>query len=208
MKIKVFALGLLEANCYVVSENRDTVIIDPGHSENAVNEYITASDLNVRAVILTHAHFDHMAGADFLAKAYDVPVYVHKAESAALTDFYINLSLPFLHKAVTVNSQRIGVADNEDVNFGDLAVRFIHTPGHTVGGMCIEIGDALFTGDTLFAGSIGRTDFPGGSEKVILDSLQKLKSLYGQRDIDIFPGHGPKSDMKTEIKTNVYYRSI
>jgi len=208
MKIKVFALGLLQANCYVVSLNNDAIIIDPGHSENAVNDYILENNLNVRGVILTHAHFDHVTGADFFAKAYNVPVYVHRADSAALTDFYANLSLPFLHKQVTVESDKVCVEDGQTVDFGDLSARFIHTPGHTIGGMCIEVGNSIFTGDTLFAGSVGRTDFPGGSERVLLDSLKKLKELYGELDMAVYPGHGPQSDIKTEIKTNIYFRSI
>lgn len=208
MKIKVFALGLLEANCYVVSENNDAVIIDPGHNEDTVDDYIKSEGLNIRAVILTHSHFDHMAGADYFAKGYCVPVYVHQMDAAALTDFYINMSLPFLHQPVTVESERIAVNDNDTAVFGDLEARFIYTPGHTAGGMCVEIGDALFTGDTLFAGSAGRTDFPGGSEEVLLDSLRRLKALYSERGIDVYPGHGSKTDIKTEIMTNFFFRRI
>ena len=208
MKIKVFALGLLEANCYVVSENKDAVIIDPGHSENAVNDYILENNLSVHGVILTHAHFDHIMGADFFAKAHNAPVYIHQADSGALIDFYANMSLPFLHQPVTVESEKVCLEDGQTLNFGDLKATFVHTPGHTVGGMCIEVEDSLFTGDTLFEGSAGRTDFPGGSERVLLDSLQKLKELYGHRNIEVYPGHGPKTDIKTEIMTNYFFRRV
>lgn len=208
MKIKVFNLGLLQANCYLISKNSDAVIIDPGHSENSVTDYIRANKFNLRAVILTHGHFDHIAGVDFFAKQFNAPVYIHNLDKAALYDADINRSLPFLRKSLIIDSDTICFGDGENITFGDLSVKLIHTPGHTLGGACIEIGDALFTGDTLFAGSIGRTDFPGGSESVILNSLRKLKDLYGSRDMTVYPGHGPSSDMKTEINTNIYFRSI
>ena len=107
-----------------------------------------------------------------------------------------------------MESEKICVNDAQTIDFGDLTATFVHTPGHTVGGMCIEIGDALFTGDTLFEGSVGRSDFPGGSERVLFDSLQKLKELYGQRDMAVYPGHGGITDIKREIETNFYFRSI
>ena len=196
MNIITLVLGPLETNCYLVSDERSGLcaVIDPATRSAKILETVQAQGWRVGCILLTHAHFDHTGALKSLHAALpDVPVYVHAQD----TDNNTNMSNGNL---VYTNTY----ADGGIVSCGGLTFRVLHTPGHTPGSVCLQCGDALFTGDTLFAGSYGRTDFIGGDEAAMRRSLARLGHLEG--DYTVLPGHGESSTLDYERRTNPYLR--
>ena len=196
MNIITLVLGPLETNCYLVSDERSGLcaVIDPATRSAKILETAQAQGWRVGCILLTHAHFDHTGALKSLHAALpDVPVYVHAQD----TDNNTNMSNGNL---VYTNTY----ADGGIVSCGGLTFRVLHTPGHTPGSVCLQCGDALFTGDTLFAGSYGRTDFIGGDEAAMRRSLARLGHLEG--DYTVLPGHGESSTLDYERRTNPYLR--
>ena len=196
MKIITLVLGPLETNCYLVSDERSGLcaVIDPATRSAKILETVQAQGWRVGCILLTHAHFDHTGALKSLHAALpDVPVYVHAQD----TDNNTNMSNGNL---VYTNTY----ADGDVVSCSELAFRVLHTPGHTPGSVCLQCENALFTGDTLFAGSYGRTDFIGGDEAAMRLSLARLGRLEG--DYTVLPGHGESSTLDYERRTNPYLR--
>ena len=175
-------------------------MIDPGGmGEMLLSE---AGDIKIKYVILTHAHFDHIGALEYVCENTGASVVIYEDEAPSLTDSRFNLCTL---AGVPENKKQadITVADGEVLEFGDISLKFMHTPGHTRGSMCIFVNDKdLITGDTLFCGSIGRTDFEGGSFGQMTRSLEKLASL--DDDIRIYPGHGEESTIGFEKRSNPY----
>lgn len=202
MKIKKTQPGFGCANTYIVYDENtmDGVMIDPGGvAEKLLAE---AQGVNIKYIILTHAHFDHIGALEEVAEKTGAFVVVHELEAYALTDSRYNLCT-----LAGVPENRRGadkiVKEGDVIKLGDLELKFIHTPGHTPGCMCIFVGDNdLITGDTLFNGSIGRTDFEGGSFEKMRKSLERLSAL--DDEITIYPGHGEESTIGFEKRTNPY----
>jgi len=200
MLIETFTVGMLSTNCYVVNnpQTKEAIIIDPGLDlpiqAQQVFEYITKEKLKVKLIVNTHGHQDHISGDTIFQEKYNVPIYIHK---------YDSLWLENLKK--TKYPAPILLEDNSLINFGEESLKVMLTPGHTPGSICL-IGEKLvFTGDTLFARGIGRTDFHGSSIDDMKVSLQKLMHLPDY--FLIYPGHGPSSTVIEEKRSNPFLNS-
>ncbi len=201
MEYLCLPVGQLQANCYLVwDEDRNAVMIDSGDEADRLLRIIGKRGLSLSAILLTHAHFDHMMAVNAIKDETGAPVMVHAAEEPALTDERINLSamigIPYRTAADRL------LQDGETVTVGKLSFTVIHTPGHTVGSCCYRFGDVLFSGDTLFADSIGRTDFPGGSMTVMQQSLAKLCTYPDT--LNVLSGHGEATTIGIEKRNNPF----
>lgn len=194
MNITVMPVGLYQTNCYMVyGEGDKCVLIDPGYEANALLEQVEKQGKQLEAILLTHGHFDHVGAVRDIVADTDCKVYICDKE-LALPEGLTAGKLYYTH-----------TYDEGDIlTLAGLTFKVLHTPGHTPGGVCLLCEDAIFSGDTLFAGSIGRTDFPGGSYDTLKESLQKLTALEG--DFRVFPGHGEDTTLDFERKTNPYLR--
>ncbi len=207
MKIQNFVLGMVGTNCYLVvnEEEKQCILIDPAVYSGEIAEQIRREGLDLRAILLTHGHFDHIMGIDGFRKEFpEIPVYAHREEEALLKDASMNASLEF-GRQYTFS----GAAYAEDGDVLDLAgmqFRVIHTPGHTIGGCCYYLQEekVLFSGDTLFRESIGRTDFPTGNGGQLMRSIrEKLFTL--PEETAVYPGHMERTTIGDEKKYNPYF---
>ena len=202
MTIRCLPLGALQANCYLLSDEEGaTAVIDPGDEAGTILETVRAGELAVEAILLTHAHFAHILAADELRRETGAPVYVYETDAPALADPRRSLTVLAKGGAGPLRADHL-LKDGEELRVGRLAVSVLHTPGHTPGSCCFLCGDALFSGDTLFAGSIGRTDFPGGDDQAMAASLRMLAAL--EPGIRVFPGHGESTTLSKERMENPY----
>ena len=202
MTIRCLPLGALQANCYLLSDEEGaTAVIDPGDEAGTILETVRAGELAVEAILLTHAHFDHILAADELRRETGAPVYVYETDAPALADPRRSLTVLAKGGAGPLRADHL-LKDGEELRVGRLAVSVLHTPWHTPGSCCFLCGDALFSGDTLFAGSIGRTDFPGGDDQAMAASLRMLAAL--EPGIRVFPGHGESTTLSKERMENPY----
>lgn len=204
MIINSFHTGPLAVNSYVVTDEKTkkTFIVDPGgHNQNMVN-HIKENDLSVEYIILTHGHGDHLGGVPGLMKEFPgtkLVVGIH--DKMLLESADLNMS-SMLGPAVTLSAD-IYVADGETLKVGDMELRFLHTPGHTPGGICILVENVVFSGDTLFEQSIGRTDFPGSSYQAIVKSIrEKLFALPDETTV--LPGHMGQTTIGFEKENNPF----
>ncbi|MFZ5799858.1 MAG: MBL fold metallo-hydrolase [Candidatus Omnitrophota bacterium] len=201
MFLKKIIVGDLEENCYVLADEaaRNAIIIDPGADYERICRVLKENRLKARLVVNTHGHADHIgADADF-----NLPVYIHKLDAKCLQDPQFNLSFlvgaPFSVKLKEI----ITVENGALIKLDSLALEVIHTPGHTPGGICLKMDDLVFTGDTLFFGGVGRTDFPGASEQQLLASIRDRLLSLDDTTI-IYPGHGPNSTIGNEKHRNPF----
>ena len=191
MNIKTLILGPLQVNCYILWETEQCLVIDPGFEPEKVMKTCEDLGLKIEAILLTHGHFDHVGGVKKIAEKTGCQVFLHPDE----------LSLPpFITSGKLYYTDTY--AEGDEITLAGMTFTVLHTPGHTPGAVCLHFGDHLFTGDTLFAGSCGRTDLPGGSFATIKASLKRLASLPG--NASIYPGHGEETTLETERKNNPY----
>lgn len=211
MRINHYVVGMVQTNCYIVinDETKECFIIDPGASGKQLAEKIRQDNLTPVAVLLTHGHFDHAGGAKTLAEEFGIKIYAHEAEADTLHDPQKNVS--WMVGTKETYDADVFLQDEEVIAFAGFEVKVLHTPGHTEGGCCYYIADerVLFSGDTLFAQSVGRTDFPGGSMSQIVRSIQeKLMTLNEpgnlESDIMVYPGHNDPTTIETERMENPY----
>jgi len=204
MNIERIITPLYAANVWLIwdSETRQTLVIDPGDQAPECLRIIDSHGLQPRLLIATHGHPDHIAAATDLQTRYRIPFAIHQAEQELLpvmADFALMLGFANF-KIPVVN---LSLNDNDALDILPFTVRVIHSPGHTPGSICLQIGRDLFSGDTLFKGSVGRTDLPGGSHVQLLSSLDKIV----QQDIEhIFPGHGSPTTLAHELTHNSFLR--
>ena len=193
-------------NCYIIycDKTKQAAIIDPGGNANEILNFIDQNQLEPQFIILTHAHGDHIGALKKVKEKKNLPVYIHSLEEPMLRDANQNMTRWMGGPSIEIAADRL-LKGNEILNLGELKLHIIHTPGHTRGGICIKVEDALFTGDTLFAGSIGRTDFEGGSFPQIIDSI-KSKLLVFDEHTKVYPGHGPESTIGMEKRMNPFLR--
>lgn len=193
MQILTITGGSLYTNCYMAWQDgsETCILVDPGFDGEAILEQVRSQGKQVEAILLTHGHFDHVGGVKAIAEATGCRVFIHEAD----------LALP--------NKLTLGTipctdhyAEGEELSLAGLTLRVMHTPGHTPGGVCLVCEDVIFSGDTLFAGTCGRTDLPGGSYAQIHESLNRLAALEG--DYQVLPGHGESTNMELERRCNPY----
>jgi hydroxyacylglutathione hydrolase len=200
MLVEIFTVGMLSTNCYVASsqETKEAIIIDPGLDLSSealpILEYIAAKKLNVKFIVNTHGHDDHIQGNAFFQKKFNVPICIHILDEHFIENLEKdNFSPNLLFK------------NGDLIKVGNEALKVLHTPGHTTGSICLVGEKLVFTGDTLFAGGIGRTDFPGGSMSEMRTSLKKLMEL--PLNLLVYPGHGESSIIVEEKKSNPFLNS-
>ncbi|MBN2182036.1 MAG: MBL fold metallo-hydrolase [Sedimentisphaerales bacterium] len=208
MKTDCFVLGEYQTNCYLVCAGQDTsdcLIIDPGFDCEPLVDYLIEKKLNPVAIILTHGHIDHIAGVNILRESFpDVKVYIHTLDAEMLEEPLSNLSL-MTGAAFTTAPADFTVEASEEIDLAGIKLLVLHTPGHTPGGISLYSAEqgVVFSGDALFADSVGRTDFPGGSMKQLVAGIkEKLFSLPEQTKV--CPGHGPETTIAREKKYNQY----
>ncbi len=205
MNITTIPVGGLEANCHIVSDAAgNAVLIDAGAEGARLLEFLKQKQLTAKAILLTHAHFDHMGAAAELQEALHIPVYVHRLDEPMLVSASKSLAVGLGYGKEFQPPQDIHTfEDGETLQFSEeLTFTVIHTPGHTPGGSCFRHEDVLFSGDTLFRDSIGRVDFPGGNIKDMRASLMKIARLEG--DCEVYCGHFMNTSLAHERQCSHY----
>jgi hydroxyacylglutathione hydrolase len=211
--VETQAVGPFFKNGFVVTcpRTREAVLIDPGDEVQSLLAYIERQQLSVRHILLTHAHIDHVTGVAAAKHALDVPIHLHQADL-------------FLYDALPQQAAMFGLpvqgppppvdefyTPGQIIAFGECTVRPLHTPGHCPGGVCLQVGsdgaagDDLFVGDTLFAGSIGRTDLPGGNHRTLIEAIRSVLFAFDD-SAKVYPGHGPETTIGRERRTNPFLR--
>lgn len=198
------ALGDWGTNCYIVacSETKQAAVIDPGQPDAWIKRVLREENLTPRLVILTHGHLDHIGGVEWVKGFTGAPVLIHPADAAMLPDPALNGSLFFGERVVAPPADRL-LNEGETVAVGNLRLQVLHTPGHTPGGICLYTAGHVIAGDTLFAGSIGRTDLPGGNYETLIRSI-KQKLLPLPPETVVYPGHGETTSVGDEAQYNPF----
>lgn len=201
---KLLLDGDIPVNCYFIEHNNKCYIVDPGYEKEKIQQYVKDNNLEVLGVLLTHGHIDHIGAID----SFNIPVYIHKNEYEILVDNHLN-GFEFYGKEKPYDLQSINIIkidETKTFQLDDKAIQVIHTPGHTIGGVCYKIDKDLYTGDTLFKGTVGKWTFPTGDLEVLKKSVINLVNS-NEDEIKIHPAHGDSSTIGYEKLTNIYYKT-
>ena len=211
MEIKRLPVGALLTNCYLVWDSqKHGFLVDPGGDASELGRFACNNDITIDWVIITHGHFDHIAGLATLRNLAENGVAIHEKDADCLINSNENLSDQFVGQNSTFLAAEKTLWDGEILHVGSMSIEVIYTPGHTRGGICLLVTDGdesiLLSGDTLFANSVGRTDLPGGDYQELKKSLQKLCHLPD--DLIVYPGHGPETTIGEEKRNNQFLNNI
>jgi glyoxylase-like metal-dependent hydrolase (beta-lactamase superfamily II) len=214
MTIEIRAVGPFFKNGFVLAcpQTRDAILIDPGDEVDELLACASRSTLSIRHILLTHAHIDHITGVAAAKRVLDAPVYLHR-DDLFLYEHAIEMGAMFGLRVQQPPPVDVFYATGQNIVFGTLEARWHHTPGHCPGGVCLEVGPAghrgadLFVGDTLFAGSIGRTDLPGGDSATLLASIRNVLFPFGD-GARVYPGHGQATTIGQERRTNPFLTGL
>ncbi|MDD2401182.1 MAG: MBL fold metallo-hydrolase [Clostridia bacterium] len=204
MEIVSLVVGMIQANCYLVydKETLATLVIDPGAEGEKIQEEIEKRHLQVKYIVNTHGHNDHIAANQYLKEVTGAPLLIHEEDAKMLTDASLNLSA-YMGRLIDRPVADRFLQEGDVLDIGNISFEIIHTPGHTCGGICLVGEGVCFSGDTLFKGAIGRTDLPGGSFEVLINSINnKLVKL--DENIVVYPGHGSSTTIGEEKCSNPY----
>lgn len=191
MNITTLPLGMLQTNCYILTEGDRCLVIDPGDEPQKVLSFLETQDLTLEAILLTHGHFDHVGAVKTLAAETECRVFLNEKD----------LALPGAMTAGPLYHTDF-YSDGDHLTLAGLDFEVLHTPGHTPGSVCLRFGEHLFSGDTLFEGSCGRTDFPGSNPSDMVRSLGRLAQL--DESLKVYPGHGGSTTIGEEKRYNPY----
>jgi hydroxyacylglutathione hydrolase len=207
MKLQKIVVGQLDVNCYIISDDSmsEALIIDPGDEPEKIIEYVDANGLRPHSLLFTHAHYDHVCAVKELHDRYGAIILMHGLDKATyemttrqcLSWGYSPEDFPWPERTIT---------DGETISVGRLSFKVIHTPGHTPGSICLYGENTLFTGDTLFKGSVGRTDLPGGDSELLYRSLKRLALLPAETRV--MCGHDDETTMGDEMEDNPFMREM
>ncbi|MGQ9919919.1 MAG: MBL fold metallo-hydrolase [Desulfobacca sp.] len=204
---KVLSVGMLESNCYILGDedSREAVVIDPGGDSPDILAVLQKENLRLKTIINTHGHFDHVGANQALVEATGAPIAIHAADAPMLSQPSAE-ALFFTGGRLQPSQASILLAEGDVVEFGPYQLKVLHTPGHTLGGICLVLQHEpiVYVGDTLFAGSIGRTDFPGGSFADLIQSVKNKIFPLGDHYL-VLPGHGPATTVGQERQHNPFF---
>ena len=203
---KALMVGLLEVNCYILGdeESKEAVVIDPGGDEDEILETLNYHNFKLKYIIDTHGHFDHVDANQALKDATNAEIIIHELDAAMLKRD--NEAMFFTGKRMRPSEADILVKEGDVITFGPHKLNVLHTPGHTPGGISLVLEDnpLVYVGDTLFAGSIGRTDFPGGDYDALINGVREKLFPLGDHFV-VYPGHGPVTTIGHERKYNPFF---
>ena len=208
--IKTFAVGMFQTNCHTIScqNTQESIIIDPGfddqYTTQNIIDFIDKNALQIKLIINTHGHPDHTCGNNILKERFNIPILIHKNDAHLLGETGKTIAETFGFKTYSPPADKL-LEDGNLIKFGKETLKVLHTPGHSRGSTSLVGENEVFTGDTLFAGSIGRTDFPESSNLQMQQSLQKLKALPDH--FTVYPGHGPATTIGEEKRSNPFMQT-
>lgn len=204
MLLEAMVVGPLQVNCYIVGceETREALVIDPGDDGEQILQHIAQAGLTVKMIVNTHGHFDHVGANALLVAETGAPLHIHVSDAPFLPRIREHAAVYGLQVRVSPPPDR-ALHGGETLTVGTLPIQVLHTPGHTPGGICLQINDHLFSGDTLFADSVGRTDLPGGNHEDLVEAIRQ--KLFALPDSTIaHPGHGPDTTIGREKRLNPF----
>jgi glyoxylase-like metal-dependent hydrolase (beta-lactamase superfamily II) len=207
LKVGIYKVGILETNCYIITDQvtKESAIIDPGFADENVNiEIVNLGAENIKYIIMTHGHFDHILAASYYKEMTGAKTVICIKDAMFIQDNELNRGFGDLE--VEVFKPDILMKDEDELLLGNTKIKMIETPGHTVGSSCFIADDKMFTGDTLMKGTIGRTDFKTGDESAMVESIKRLKAL--NINYKIYPGHGDPSTLSYERENNVFLKQV
>lgn len=202
--------GSLDTNSYVLNNEgcSECIVIDPADAKE-IARVLNSAKLDVKLILLTHGHFDHIEGVRDLRKWTEAPLAIHELDNAMLLDNELNMSHFFVGEHVVAGNADVLFHDGDVLDYAGIKLKVIHTPGHSMGGCCFQVADTIITGDTIFRLSAGRTDGYGGDTEALIASIKSLFALDG--DYKLYPGHGDVTSMQYERENNTfmkYYASL
>lgn len=206
LQLEQYVVGPVATNCYLAihKQTREALLVDPGDEIGCLPDILKEHHCRLVAILLTHGHFDHAGAAEMLAARYNLPIFAHEKEKETLENPELNLSGAMGGQGVSFAAD-VYVKDQQELQLAGFTIRVLFTPGHTAGGCCYYLPreDVVFSGDTLFCGSIGRTDFPGGSASTLVQGIREKLLTLPERTI-VLPGHDSRTTIEQERMYNPF----